>query len=51
MTQGVEQLLAIARLSYHQQVLGQANQLLDAFTDDGVVFGYQYTDHLPFLID
>jgi hypothetical protein len=28
------------------QILGQADQLLDALTDDGVVFGYQYTDHL-----
>ena len=48
-TQGFQQLFAVTRLAHHQQVLGQADQLLDAFTDDGVVFGYQYADHGNFL--
>ncbi|MNS13926.1 hypothetical protein D3C72_455300 [compost metagenome] len=44
--QGFEQLLTIARLAHHLQILGQANQLLDAFADNGVVFGYQYSDQI-----
>ncbi|MND72225.1 hypothetical protein D3C80_637700 [compost metagenome] len=43
--QGFEQLLAITGLPRHLHVLGQANQLLDAFTDNGVVFGHQYSNH------
>lgn len=45
MTQGFEQLLAIAGLTDHLQVSGQTDQLLDPFTHDGVVFGYQNTNH------
>ena len=50
MAQGFKQLLAIARLAHHQQVFRQADQLLDAFTHDGVIFCYQYTNHRSFLI-
>jgi hypothetical protein len=45
MAQSLEQLLAIAGLAHHQQVFGQADQLLDAFAHDGVVFSDKYTDH------
>ena len=51
MAQCFQQLLTIAGLAHHQQVLGQADQLLDPFTHDGVVFRYQYTNHDYVLIN
>jgi hypothetical protein len=45
MAQGFEQLLTIAGFTHHQQIPGQANELLDALANDGVVFSYQYTNH------
>ncbi|MNM49452.1 hypothetical protein D3C81_604580 [compost metagenome] len=50
MAQGFQQLLAIAGLPRYLHVLGQADQLLDAFTDNGVVFGNQYSNHAMLLI-
>ena len=43
--QGLQQLLAVAGLTHHLQVLGQADELLDALADDGVVFRHQYSNH------
>lgn len=40
MTQGLEQLLAVAGFAHHLHVLGQADQLFDALADNRVVFGH-----------
>ena len=45
LAQGLQQLLAIARLAGHLKIAGHADQLLDAFTHDGVIFGYHHSNH------
>ncbi|MCY1250777.1 hypothetical protein D9M72_644490 [compost metagenome] len=41
-------MLAVGGLAHHLQVLGHADQLLDAFTNDGVVFRHQNSNHCTY---